>query len=186
MANGKQVNLAELSQIHGVSLPTISNWVKQGCPFEHKGRLGKEWIFNTAKVARWREDKAAANAIGDVASLDIDEVKLRKLAAEASLAELELEKQRGLVVPIADVTEVWAKELSVTRARILSITNSLPPALMGITDLNECKIIVTKTVREALESLSEYGSETEVSDGTSDGENSEFEAAAGHDVESVG
>ena len=51
----KSVNRKELSEIMGVSKPTIDKWVERGCPFEIKGGRGKEWIFNITGVIKWRE-----------------------------------------------------------------------------------------------------------------------------------
>ncbi|MAF71094.1 terminase small subunit [Alteromonas australica] len=43
-----QVNRAELADILGCSLPTITSKVQRGMPCLQRGQRGKEWTFDTA------------------------------------------------------------------------------------------------------------------------------------------
>ena len=93
---GREVNREELAETFGVSLNTISSWVRNGCPFDQKGRQGKPWKFNTRDVSEWLRDQARMEAAGE-APLDEYDLKLRKLAAETAQAELELAAARKQV-----------------------------------------------------------------------------------------
>jgi len=103
---GVEVSKAELANIYGVSLPTISQWVNKGCPWITKGSPGKQWRFNTADVTTWREEHVAQQIQGDTSQLDIDEARRRKLAAEAAMMELDLAKRRGEVIEIEQVAAI--------------------------------------------------------------------------------
>ncbi len=62
---GRQVNQAELADIFGVSVVTIRTWERRGCPIVSKGRKGAAAQYNTADVAKCREQQAAAAAEGE-------------------------------------------------------------------------------------------------------------------------
>ena len=48
--------------------------------------------------------------------VSLDEARRRKLIAEAELAELELQKERGEVVSIEETAKSWTKVLGAVRA----------------------------------------------------------------------
>ena len=101
-----QVNRAELAEILGVSLPTITSKVSKGMPFEQRGGRGKEWTFDTAAVFQWEKEQAILSATGDLSSVTDDELKRRKLAAETTLVELEAGKKRGELIPKDEIEKL--------------------------------------------------------------------------------
>jgi phage terminase Nu1 subunit (DNA packaging protein) len=154
---GVEISKADLAQYVGVSLTTITNWVRQGCPFVARGTKGKAWTFNSAEVLSWREAKVAENAIGDTSSLDIDEARRRKLAAEAAMVELDLAKRKGEVIEIEAVAGVVGDDYANVRAKLLSLPTKLAPQLIGIDDVATCKALIERGVSEALEELTADG-----------------------------
>ena len=104
-----QVNRAELAEILGVSLPTITSKVSKGMPFEQRGGRGREWTFDTAAVFEWEKEQAIINATGDLSSVTDDELKRRKLAAETTLVELEAGKKRGDLIPREEIEKMFKK-----------------------------------------------------------------------------
>lgn len=151
---GKQVNRTELAELHDVSLPTVSAWVRKGCPVIERGGKGKQWIFDSAAVATWREDQAVLSAVGDTDKLDIDEARRRKTAAEAALAELELSKQKGEVAEIELISKVIGEEYAKCRAKLLSIPTRLSPLLMTIDGEGDAGQILEDAITDALSELS--------------------------------
>jgi len=152
---GNKVNRAELSSTFGVSLPTIDAWVRNGCPFDQKGMgKGKPWIFDTADVAAWREQKAGDDAVGDN---DADEIKLkkRKLAAETGKAELEFAKARGDVAPIRDFERAQATAFAHIRTNVMNVTQRIVVQLLGETDESVFKSKLNAELRLALEACTE-------------------------------
>lgn len=146
------VNMGDLAVILGVSRATVQSWVKRGCPAVQKGRNGRPWQFNTAEVIEWRSQQIANAAIGETRSLDMDEAKRRKVAAEAAMAELELAQKKGELVEIESVGELIEEEYARVRARLLGLPVKVAPALEHA-DLAEREHIIRNAVIECLDEL---------------------------------
>ena len=174
--SGIELSKADLARMLGVSLPTIGQWVGKGCPFVSKGSPGKPWVFNSADVLSWREDQVVMQAMGDTSSLDIEEARRRKLAAEAALVELDLAKRRGEVIEIEEVAGVVGDDYANVRAKLLALPSKLAPQLIGIEDPAECKALIERGVSEALEELT--------ADGIYSGESSDYEDQGAEEGES--
>lgn len=114
------VNRAELAGYEGVALTTVDAWVRDGCPVVQRGSKGVAWSFNTAQVSAWRRAREVEAAIGD-APATADELRLRRLAAETGLAELELSKARGDVVDREQVRTAATAAFTRVRAGVRSI-----------------------------------------------------------------
>jgi phage terminase Nu1 subunit (DNA packaging protein) len=63
------VNRRELATLLDVSLPTIDNWIRLGCPYVQApsretwaSKQRREWRFDLAAVVRWRAQLAAQRA----------------------------------------------------------------------------------------------------------------------------
>ena len=127
------VNRNELADIHGVSLPTVDAWVRQGCPIEKRGSRGVQAEFDTAKVSKWRLDRAVADATGDKQQ-DADEIDRRTKRAKMRQAELELAKEMGLVAPIAEFQRVQAARAAMVRQNVMNVCARATLQLLGETD----------------------------------------------------
>lgn len=92
---GMLLNRAELGQFFGRSLPTIDVWVRDGCPIHSKGDRGQSYEFNTADVAEWLIEQAVAKEVGKQHTVDIGQIRRRKMEAEAMMSELNYKKARG-------------------------------------------------------------------------------------------
>jgi phage terminase Nu1 subunit (DNA packaging protein) len=130
------VNIQELSDIIGVTRPTIVAWIDDGMPYAEAGSKGKPWKFRTEEALPWwaenkfRRPRKATVPGGDpfndedgVESMDAAE--RRKMIAVADKAELELAKAAGLVVEVAEVATAVAEMHAKVRARLLSIGNQV-------------------------------------------------------------
>ena len=53
------INRAELARELGVSLPTIDDWVRRGCPVVSKGSKGRASEFSISEVRAWRAEDVA-------------------------------------------------------------------------------------------------------------------------------
>lgn len=149
---GKAANRAGLADIFGVSLPTVDAWVRAGCPVVQRGGRGVEWTFNSAEVARWLRDKAVEQAAG-AETLDEKELKVRKLAAEAKLLELELAKARELVAPLDQVERMVQRAFAEVRAGIRNVPGRVVALLIGETDERRFKQVLGDELDQALETL---------------------------------
>ena len=112
--------------------------------------------------------------------VSLDEARRRKLIAEAELAELELQKERGEVVSIEETERSWTKILGAVRAKILALPTTMAAVSAVESDQKIVKELLTKAVEQALLELSaiDVGPSREVSE-SSDQNSSENVAAAG-------
>lgn len=179
MPKGSEVNKAGLAEVFGVSLPTVNSWVRRGCPVLQRGSKARQWLFNTADVAQWREDEAAAAAVGDTSKMDMDEARRRNEAAKAAMSELDLAKRRGELIEIESVAEHVGEEYSRIRAKLLALPVKLAPMLENAESLQERREIIEDGIVECLAELSadEDGRE-ESGTGSEGDEDDEAPAAA--------
>lgn len=58
----RKANKAQLAEFFEVSLATVDNWIRRGCPALQRGNRGTPWVFDLLSVAEWRYigDQAAA------------------------------------------------------------------------------------------------------------------------------
>lgn len=130
---GQEVTRQGLADIFGVSLPTIDNWVRQGCPYISKGGRGQEWQFNTAQVSKWLRDRDVEEATGGIPD-DLEELKLREQKAKTELTELELAQKKGEVALISEFERIWAMSMGQLRQNILGVPQRAVLQLLGETD----------------------------------------------------
>ena len=144
------VNRSELAVVFGVSVVTVDNWMKQGCPMvERGGTGGRSHKFDTAAVFRWRNDLARESMNPDAQSAE--ELKLRKLRAETELAELELAEAAGIVAPVVDFERALAKQNAVVRQNVMTVPQRVVLSLIGEKDETRFKKVLSDELRLALE-----------------------------------
>lgn len=122
---------------------------------KRQGRAGSD--YETKDVIEWMKRRDISNYVGNTDLVDIDEAKRRKLAAEASLQELELMKEQGKVVEIEQVGKVYSEQLANFRAKMLSLPTKCASSVFTAKDIKEAKAILEDTVIEALNELVEFG-----------------------------
>jgi len=172
---GKQVNRGGIADLLGVCATTVDAWVRAGCPVVQRGSRGIEWVFNTAEVARWLRDKAVEQAAG-TETLDEKELKIRKLAAEAKLLELELAKAQELVAPLEQVERMVQRAFAEVRAGIRNVPGRVVAMLIGESDERRFKQVLGSELDQALEALANTDlaggdeADDEPGDETADGE----------------
>lgn len=132
------VNRTQLAEVFGVSMPTVDGWVRAGCPVVQRGGRGVEWKFESADVAKWRQDRAIQDATG-TDKQDTDEIERRTKLAKMRQAELELAKDLKLVAPIEEFERVQAARAAVIRQNVLNVAQRACIQLLGCTDEAEFK-----------------------------------------------
>lgn len=186
------VNKAGLAEFLGVSLSTIDGLLRQGIPTVQRGSKGAEYQFDTADVVRWRVESAVKDAAGLRDSVDLDEARRRKLAAEAALAELDLSIRRGDAVSLNDTAAAWEGMAVAFRNKMLGLPAKLAPVLVAETDLATARGTLEREVHEALEELSSYEPVRDIrrgagsAAGSDQGGSGDGEAAAAVNGEPVG
>lgn len=110
-----------------------------------------------SKVLRWVAEQREKGSSEDDREFTMDwrEARRRKVAAQASLAELELGiKQRKLVF-IDDATKLWANQITNCRTRLLGIPSKLSPLVAVEVDPVKCQALIQEEIHQTLKELSE-------------------------------
>lgn len=149
---GQIATRAGVADLWGVALTTVDTWVRNGCPVVQRGSRGIEWQFNTADVARWREDERAKQAAGAAPQND-EELDRRRKVADTLTAELTLAKARGEVAGVDQVERMMARAFADVRAGMRNIPGRVVTLIVGETDERKIKQVLKDEIDQVLESL---------------------------------
>jgi phage terminase Nu1 subunit (DNA packaging protein) len=126
-------------------------------------QLSKEGVIPRAERGRY---EISASVRGYIAYLkersinpgvvSFDEVRARKTAAEAEMAEIDLKEKKGLLIPTEEVARSWAEIIGACRSKLLSMPAKIAPVVAVEEKPAICKQIVEEQVREALDELSKW------------------------------
>ena len=172
---GRKVNKTEAAELFGVTLKTVDNWIRKGLAHEPQGR---EVLLNTAAIAQFLEDDLKTRLANTPAAENIDQARVRKISADAALAELQLQRERGEVVNIEDVAKTVGEEYAAVRAKLLAIPTKLAPRIAIEDNEAACRDLIEREITEALNEL--------IADSVAGGAGAEPEAAAEVDGQPVG
>lgn len=134
---GQSLNRGECAEFFGVTPPTVDGWVRAGCPVK-KGQRGIASEFNSAEVAAFLREKAREEG-GGTTLADENQLKRRKLAAEAERAELEVAKAKGEVAPVREFERAQAAAMAAIRTNLRNVPGRAVLQLLGCTDENDFK-----------------------------------------------
>jgi hypothetical protein len=131
--------------------------------------------------------------------VSLEEVRTRKIKAEAELAEMELAKLRGETINVDAAAIVWGEVLGVAKSRLLSIPAKLAP-IVAVEDAPAiCKALIEEQVFEVLDELADEladeiaawaedagsGADEDGGDGTETAAEIDGERMGGHPPETV-
>ena len=98
------------------------------------------------------EDARSAGALlPEEGTLKAAQIQERR--AKASLAEIELAKQRGELVRADAVEQEWSRMVQTARDRLLLIPERLAPRLSLAKEEAECRSLLQREIEEALQAL---------------------------------
>ena len=146
---GKSVNRTDLAAIFGVSMPTVDRWVVNGMPVVKSGSRGVSAEFNTAECFEWLRNTAVDEATGKVLADDAT-IERRMKTAKMVRAELDLEKEKGTLAPIAQMEAAVANVFANLRAKMRIIPSRAYGALVGEDDEGRWKETLMKEIDGAL------------------------------------
>jgi phage terminase Nu1 subunit (DNA packaging protein) len=58
-------NKADVANWFAVSLTTVDQWLRRGCPYLQRGERGKQWKFDLLAVAKWKYGAAEPDSDTD-------------------------------------------------------------------------------------------------------------------------
>lgn len=156
------VNKAQLASIIGRSEEWLTQMQKNpDFPVVRKGRGRGGSEYETSDVIDWMSRRNVDNLLGDAGAIDLEEAKRRKMAAEAALAEVELEKVRGTLVEMEVIEKTWTELVTNCRAKLLSIPAKTSPEVFAAENLTEVKAVLKGAILEALNELSDSNISTQ-------------------------
>lgn len=142
----------ELCNALDLSIKTIDNYIGQGMPVAIRGSKGRPHQFDLEQCKVW----IAANVRGQGGTENdenLNEAKLRKLQAEASLAEIELQRERAELVEIEEVAKQVASEYSTVRAKLLALPTKVSGIIYSLQSQREVTEVLDNAIREILQEL---------------------------------
>lgn len=145
------LNKQELLEILNISRSSLNNYIAEGLPVAIRGKQGRASQYKLEDVQAWLASK---NKQSPEATEDMTAARLRKLQAEASLAELELQKERGELIEIAEVAKQLADAFARVRAKLLTIPTKTSGLVYASDSQREVQKLLDDAVREVLEELS--------------------------------
>ena len=115
------------------------------------------------KTNYYRMDDAARAIFSGSSTSEViswDEARARKVAAEAEMAEIELAKERGLLLPVEMVAEINENIFGVFRARMNALPAKAAPDVFSADSLSEAKTLLKGHINAALDELANNVVET--------------------------
>lgn len=154
MNDGKeQISQREAGRRLGLTAQSLGQWRKR--PGAPAGLKAGKPVYLWPDFPRWREAELVRQAKLEAAPVDFEEARARKMAAEASLAELELARERGQLIPIELHGSRLARILERIRSRLVALPGSLAPRLVGLDAASEAQGIISGSVAAVLKELSQ-------------------------------
>lgn len=160
-------------------------------------QLSKEGVIPKAERGRYELVPAVRGYIAYLKERSInpgvvsfDEVRARKTAAEAELAELDLQEKKKQLVPMSEVINKWLELIGACRTRMLSIPAKLAPVVAVEESPAICKQIIEEQILESLDEISRWidadDDESDPDEVIDEGGSGSLEATSDDDCESVG
>lgn len=148
------IDIKRLSYFLNLTEQRIGQLVKEGLPKEARGQYDpiKCAHFYIRYLQQALEKKAVPTLEGGYAGEREERVRL--LRADADLREMELAKERGLLVAIQDVEKEMTDLVLTTKARVMAVAPRLAPDLVGETSRVMVHAKIEKALKDALLGLS--------------------------------
>ena len=145
-----EFNRTQIGEAFGVELTTVDKWRRSGCPAT---KTSKSVTFSVRAVSDWL--RARDMETSGTLDLGQERAKLTKLQAEK--ATLELEQQRGNLIPMELVVETWQGHIGNARAKLLAMPAKAAAQTIGMDEYLESEEFLTGLINEALDELNNDG-----------------------------
>jgi phage terminase Nu1 subunit (DNA packaging protein) len=152
------VSQTELARILGLGTRQIRNLEAAGMPHESQGNAK---AYPIPQAVQWYVGFKSEEAAKKAAPQDLEEARLRKLAAEASLAEYELAEAEGSMIGVEEIDKILGPPLTALRAKLLNLPGKLAPQLLACRSLAEIRTLLDSSIAEAMAELQGVGEITE-------------------------
>lgn len=141
------INMGELIRRLDTTRATIKEYLDKGLPTEGERRPGQSYRFSLKRVQRWISDFETSR---ETAKREKDEPQARKLAAEAELAEIKLQREKGALVDINAVADAYKRECGLVRAGLMQIPGSLAQRIAEELDAPESVAAISSIILDEI------------------------------------
>jgi phage terminase Nu1 subunit (DNA packaging protein) len=148
------VTTSRLAEIFGVNRKSIAQWRKEGKNVPDKVG-GKEPL---AEWRRWFDDNPDAGHFDGKPSKSREELLAVKVAVEIDLLEIKRDKERGKLVPRAEVEEHFVRAAMGIQSFLRRYEREIPALCLGLT-LSQSTPLVKGRTRELQDLLASMESE---------------------------
>lgn len=139
------INKSALARMAGVSVRTVDGWTASGLPVVQRGDgRGSETLFDPAAVIRHMAGRADDEA---------GKARRRLTSARARIAEIELQRVAGELVPVAAMAAEWFQAGKLTRDRLMGIPARIAAELAATQDIHTVTRTLEDAIRDALQAL---------------------------------
>ena len=126
-------------------------------------QLSKEGVIPKAERGRYQLVPAVRGYINYLRErtlnpnvISFEEVRAKKLSAEAELTVIELREKKGELVQLQEVVESWVEIIGACKTRMLSIPAKLAPIVAVENTPAICKDLIDEQINEALSELAQW------------------------------
>lgn len=151
------MKVSQLAHALNVDVRRIQQLVNEGMPKQGRGE------YDGAKCMLWYIRYLQAAIKRRAIPMEGDELisereqRVRKMRIDADLRDIELAKQRGQIVSIADVEREMSDMALTVKARIMAVPPRVAPDLLGETSRVMVQAKLEKALKEALRELASRG-----------------------------
>jgi len=133
-----------------ITVRQLANWEKAGMP----GRSGRD--YDLVKIQLWRDHKQGRGGGSDgrqeflspQRGKDFEDARLKK--GRADLVEMAVRRQRGELLPRADIEKGEISNILTMKAGLMMLPRSLPPLLINCVAEREMEGVIRKAVYDLL------------------------------------
>lgn len=143
----KRLNLKAVQKAFGVSDKSVRHWISAGMPCE---KTKKGYNFILSACIQWREAYLQSMKKGSDA---FEQAKTEREIWRAKTAKLNYEKLSGLLIYADDVRHTAFETARLLRDQLLNIPARVSPILAAERDVKKVNEILTKEIRQCLETI---------------------------------
>ena len=141
------LNRSETAQKLNVSLTTLDDWRRKGCPHT---KTGKQVFFDLDDLNQWLNTRSGGE-------LDYTQERAKLTKLQAKKVTLELEQQRGKLLPLKMVILAWQGQVANARAKLLALPPKAASQVIGMESYVEVEHAIRDIIHEALSELADDG-----------------------------
>ncbi|HEV7297768.1 MAG TPA: helix-turn-helix domain-containing protein [Tepidisphaeraceae bacterium] len=151
----RTLTTAELCDLLDIDESTVKRWVAKGCPHDKSGK-GKARQFDEGEVVAWMKSQGLTGERGrpkELISPTLEAARIRKENALAERYEIMVARDKGVLVEAAAVEADNVQKFVTVKNRLLGISASLAPSLVGL-DAPAIEKLLDAQIRDVLQGLS--------------------------------